>query len=744
MPRRRVSGAPAALLVEIGTEELPPGSVAPVLEQLARETRAALREARIAAGAVQTTGTVRRLVLMAEGVASRQADRLTIVRGPAARIAYDAAGAPTQAAVGFARSQGVAVEALKVRDLEGGRYVTAEVREAGRPSYVVLAEILPRVIAGLSFPKSMRWASHGFRFGRPIRWVVALLGDRLIPLAVAGVRAGRRTRGHRFLAPGPVTVRGARAYPAAIRRAHVLLDPEQRRRRIADGAGALAGGVGGRPVLDEALLDELVWSTEHPTPLLGTFDPALSAALPREVVLVTLQHHQKCFGVESPAGDLLPAFIAVRDGGTAHLDSVRTGHEWVVRARLEDARFFLEEDRRSHFDAWIGELARLAHVEGLGSMADHVRRLERVAAWLAGVVGLDETGRQTVERAARLCKADLVTAMVREFPDLQGTMGRIYALERGEPADVASAVEQHYWPKAAGGTPPQTLAGALLAVADRAVLLAGALLAGLEPTGSQDPYGLRRAASGIAAVLLAHDLPVGLGDLFTTAVGTFEAPAETGGPMARACAEFVLQRFRGSLLDQGMAYDAVDAVFATRGDRVTDLAARVRALHRMRGDPVMARLATGFARASRILGQGAPAPAVDESKLTEPAEVALYQAWQHANAEIARALVPEAAGTREGAGERERRYMEALEILAQLADPIDRFFDEVLVMAPAPAVRGNRLALLREITATFLQIADFSRLVRLEAGGAPAPNSSGRTGASAPQEAGRPGYSVKE
>jgi glycyl-tRNA synthetase beta chain len=685
------------LLFEIGAEELPPMAVAPALEQLAREARAAFEVARLAVKEVRATGTVRRLVLMADGLAGRQADRASVVRGPAARVAYDGSGQPTQAAIGFARSQGVPVGALQVREMDGGRYVVAEVREAGRPATTVLRELLPALVAGLSFPKTMRWRPDGFRFGRPIRWIVALLDGRVVPLDVAGVRAGRRTPGHRFLSPRAVSLKDARAYAPAMRTGRVVLDPAERRARIIEGATAAAKRVGGRPVLSAVLLEELVWSTEHPTPLLGAIDEALVGAIPRAVILVTLQHHQKCFGVDDARGRLLPAFIAVRDGGTSHLASVRTGHEWVVRARLADARFFLDEDRRGAFAQWNEDLSRVAYLERQGTMGDHVRRLRRVAGWLAQAAGAGAPTAAAVDRAAAICKADLVTQMVREFPELQGTIGGIYAREQGEPEAVARAVQEHYLPRDAGDAPPESLAGALLALADRTTMLAGAFLVGLEPTGSADPYGLRRAASGMVGVLTRHSLRVSLGALFREAVGTYEHNEEARNRAVEAATTFVLQRLRAYLIDMGILYDEVDAVLATGQDDVSDLVARSHALHRVRARPVMARLATGFARASRILGQGTPAPVVDAGLLAEPAETDLHQAWERVRGAVEQACEA-------------RRYEQALETLVGLADPIDAFYDKVLVMAEDAAVRANRLALLKGIRDTFLRVADFSKL----------------------------------
>jgi len=699
----------ARLLLEIGTEELPPAAVRPALEQLQRGATAALEEARLDAGRVQATGTLRRLVLTVDGLSSWQRDLVAQVRGPAARVAYDAAGQPTQAAQGFAKSQGVPAESLRVLEIEGGRYVVAEVQEAGRPAPDVLGELLPRLVAGLSFPKTMRWAAHGFRFGRPIRWVAALLDGRVIPLEIAGIRAGRRTIGHRFLSPGPATITEAAVYEDVVGQAHIVLSEQERRARIADGAAALAERIGGRPVLDPALLEELVWSTEHPTPVLGTFEPTLVAALPPVVVLVTLQHHQKCFGIVDGSGTLMPAFVAVRDGGNSHLDTVRTGHEWVVKARLQDARFFLEEDRRGGFGQWNEALARVAHIAGLGTVADHVTRVRRLAGWLAGAAGVSESDRRTLDRAAELCKADLTTSLVREFPELQGTIGGIYAKERGETAGVAAAILEHYDPRAAGADLPRTLPGALLSVTDRAVLLAGAVLAGLEPSGSQDPHGLRRAAAGLAAVLREVGLPISLRRLFDQAVLTFDAPDEARGQAVETCLRIVRARLQGMLADDGIAYDTINAVAAVGADDVPDLIARARSLHEFRSQPAMSLLATGYLRVHRILIQaghvfdaesaGARVPmAFREELLVEPAEIELHGAWRRIHPRLT-----EAADS--------KHYTLALAEIAALADPIDAFFDKVLVNAPDPVLRENRLALLERVSGSFRRIADFSLLV---------------------------------
>jgi glycyl-tRNA synthetase beta chain len=687
----------ASLLLEVGTEELPPLAVGPALRQLAEATAHALKEARLDPSGVQTTGTLRRLVVHAHGIGLRQASLETEVRGPAARVAYDGNGAPTKAALGFAKSHGVSVEALRVQERDGGQYVVVQKHEAGRRAADILRERLPRIVMDLDFPKSMRWSATSGRFGRPIRWVVALLDGRVLPVEIAGLRAGRKTVGHRFLATRTITVASSASYETAMKNAKVILGHAERRARIVDGAVKLANEIGGEAVLDPDLCEELVWSTEHPTPLLGRFDPGLAALLPREVVLVTLQHHQKCFGVEDSEHRLLPAFITVRDGGTSNLAEIRRGHESVVRARLEDARFFLEEDLRAGFDRWNAELPRLAHVAGLGTVGDHVARLQQVAAYVADAVDAKTSTRQVVTRAGALCKADLVSALVREFPELQGTVGRLYAARFGEPPEVGIAIEEHYWPKGAGGRPADTVAGAILAIADRALLMAGTHVAGMAPTGSQDPYGVRRAAAGLVATIVMHRFHLRVRALLDAAAALYTSDASARASAVRACAELLMQRLRAAWLDAGIAYDTADAVLATNGDDLADLQSRVEALHAVRADPVMPRLATGFARASRILAQGQAGGNIDEALLQQEEETALYRAWRTVAGEVEDATA-------------RRAYGPALRALSRLADPIDRFFDKVLVMAPDAAVRGNRFALLRAVTNSFLRVADLGKL----------------------------------
>lgn len=710
MPPRPARGL--RLVFEVGTEELPPSAAWEGARQLEELARQALDAARLPAGEVRTYSTPRRLALVVERMGPRQRDVVREVRGPAVRVAFGPDGRPTQAAEGFARAQGVPVEALERRTTPQGEYVFAVRREQGAPSSRVLAELLPSLVEGLVFPKTMRWGSGQARFARPIRWLLALLGPRVIPCSYAGVKAGRYTYGHRLLHPGRVRVPSADSYEGVLRRSGVLLDPDERRRRIVESVTRAARGAGGRPILDPDLLEETVQLVEWPAAFTGRFSEEF-LTLPREVLITVMQHHQKYFGVEDSAGRLLPAFVAVRNGGAVGLRTVREGNEWVLRARLADARFFFDEDRRRPLAARVEELRELVFHERLGTMADKTRRLEALARWLAEELAVAPETAGHLIRAAHLSKADLVTQMVRELPELQGVMGGIYARLDGEPEAVAQAIAEQYLPR--GDRSPQTEVGAYLALLDKADTLVGALAAGLAPSGSQDPYGLRRAAQGIVAVLAGRGVRLRLGRLahaVLDAYGITEPERRT--PAVSAALDLVRQRVRTLLLEEGVSYDVADAVLASSpdgqgepADDVADAVARGRALWAFRQRPEFLRVYTAFDRASRILPPGFDGE-VRTDAFAHPTEERLHRAVEEARRRVEAAL-------------RERRYESALQALSVLADPVDRFFTDVLVMAEDDRIRANRLALLAQVVRLIRPLADLSRVVVGE-GKLPAPS----------------------
>lgn len=696
------------LLLEIGTEELPPGDVYPAAAQLARAVGDALSELRLGARGVKAFGGPRRLAVLATGLSARQQPAERRIRGPAAASAFDAEGHPTPAAIGFARSQGIPVGALETTEDPGGRrYVVAVVREAGRPAGDVLPQALVRAAGALTFSKTMRWGVGEVRFARPIRWIVALLGARVLPVEIAGVRAGRTTFGHRTLHPGAVRLTRPARYVDELRRAGVVVEPQARRALITEQARRLAASAGGTAVLDPALVEELVMSVEHPHALLGAFDPRY-LALPREVLITVMQHHQKYVAVEDGSRRLLPVFVAVRDGSARQLATVRQGHEWVLEARLADARFFFEEDRALRLEEYVPRLDRLTFLTQLGTVGEKTRRLVALARGLADVLRLDGASAQALHRAALLCKADLVTRVVGEFPELQGTVGQIYALLDGEAPEVARAIGEHYRPAGTDDGAPKTRLGGLLGLIDKMDTLVGALAVGLMPSGSQDPHGLRRAANGIVDIVRTQWIALDIRRLARLAYdgvrdsvkganrahrnGTDEEPEAVSQAV-----DLILQRLRGQLIDRGLRYDVVDAALAVSGDDLLAASSRADAVAGAVGEQRFAELYVGFDRASRIVTEEAAA-AVDPGLFETDAERALFAAIS-----AVRGPVREAAR----AGE----FHRAMEALAPLVPPVNRIFDEVLIMVPDPRVRANRLALLREAAETFRIVADFSKIV---------------------------------
>lgn len=682
------------LLLEIGTEELPPNDIVPALQQLAEGMSAALTALRVETGGIRTYGAPRRLALVCANVATRQRPMVREVRGPAAHVAFDAEGHPTPAAIGFARGQGVPVERLQTREAEGKRYAVAVVEERGKSSAQVLPEALTAIVSRLSFSKTMRWGEGDARFARPIRWIVALLGRAVLRVEVAGVRAGRTTRGHRILGAGPRPVSTAQAYVKILKASGVIVDPDERRRVIVQQATALAKQVGGMPVLDPSLLQELVMGTEHPQALRGAFDREF-LTLPTPVLVTVMQHHQKYFAVEDAGRGLLPYFLAVRDGDDRYLPTVRQGHEWVLRARFADARFFVQEDRKHRLEDYLPRLEGLLFQAQLGTMAEKIRRLVALARHFSGLLLLDGRTTEALLRAATLCKADLVTKMVGEFPELQGVIGQIYAELDGEPPDVARAIGEHYRPTRSDDAAPKTQVGALLGLVDKVDTLVGVIGVGLLPTGSQDPYGLRRAAQGIVEIVQMLRLRLPLRAFAEVAAAGYGR--SWGREVIDLVVDFVRQRLRAVLIDQGIRYDLVDAALAASADDLLGAADRAQALSAFAGRPEFTRLFVAYDRASRILSADA-APHVDPEKFEVPAEHRLHEAAIRVSPKVRTAI---ASGN----------YLLAMEELLPLTEPVDRIFDDVLIMAPQPAVRANRLALLRLAVDAFRLVADFSKVV---------------------------------
>lgn len=683
------------LLLEIGTEEIPARFMPGILAQLAEAARKKFDALRVGYASVRTYGTPRRMTLFVEGLEARQADVEKESKGPSLAIAYDAEGNPTKAAMGFARGQKVDVGALVTRD----GYVYAVAHEAGQETAALLPEVLPELITGLSFPKNMRWADLELRFVRPIRWLVALLDDVVVPFALAGVAAGRVSRGHRFLSGGTVEIPSAAAYEKTLADAFVLVDPQERKRRIRAQIEALAKAQGGVAEITEELLEEVVYLVEYPTALCGRFEEKY-LALPPEAVITPMREHQRYFPVLSPEGKLLPLFITVRNGGEAHLDVVRLGNERVLRARLADAQFFYEEDCKAKLEDRLEKLKTVVFQEGLGTVCDKAQRLVQLAAQIARQAGTEKAQLPVIERAALLAKCDLVTGMVCEFTELQGIMGREYALKSGESQAVAQAIYEHYLPRFAGDALPESEAGRWVGVADKLDNIVATFSRGLVPTGSQDPYALRRQALGIVHILIEAKRSASLRAIAGQALDLLgiEDAARRETIFAQLD-EFFRLRLKNVLTEEeGIRYDIVDAVLAVGTDDLYAAFLKAKALATQVGGAELQALTQALVRVGNLAKKAEADIAVDEASLTVEAEKELYKAYVSA----AMAVESLADGL---------DYAGALDALRDLAQPIDAFFNAVMVMDEDAAIRRNRLALLAAIMRTSYTVADFSKLV---------------------------------
>lgn len=683
---------PVTYLLEIGTEELPGHDLVDAINQLKAAAPKLLGELRLGYEEAYVSGTPRRLTVLVRGLAPGQADEVTAVKGPPAERAFDAAGAATPAAVGFARKNGVPVEALEVRQEGAGRYVYAVVRKVGRSAAEVLAEALPGLVAGIKLGKTMRWNSTNVAFSRPIRWFVSLLGDAVIPFQYAGLTAGRTTRGPRAEGSPELEVPNADAYLPLMAGHHVLVDRAARQAAIVAQVAALAAEVGGSIPADQALLDEVTDLVEQPTALRGAFAPDY-LRLPKEVLITVMKKHQRYFPVVDAAGKMLPYFIAVRNGPSEHLDVVRAGNEGVLRARYADADYFFRADTSRKLAEFTPRLATLTFQEKLGSMLDKVRRLEQLAPAVGQMLGLDDTELATTARAAALCKSDLATQMVVELTSLQGIMGREYARLSGESDAVAVAIFEHYLPRNQGDVLPATRPGLALGIANRLDSLVGLFAVGLAPTSTADPFGLRRDALGLVQGL------VGLGQSFDVRPALRAAAALLPVPVSdQALADvlaFIRDRLYVWLRDQGLPHDVVSAVLAEQAHDPARAAQAARELAELVKAPDWSDILTAYARCKRIVRNLAESYPAAPEYYTEEATSALYEAWFHA------ARITDHAP----------RDISALgATLRALREPINRFFTDVLVMAEDPAVRQARLGLVQRIAALADGIADLSQL----------------------------------
>ncbi len=697
----------ADFLFEIGVEEIPATAVLPTLQQTWELLASALERARLDHGEIRVLGTPRRLTALVADLALRQPDALIEHKGPPVQQALDEDGNPTKAALGFARGRGVAVEDLQVRETERGFFVFASVVEEGRPAVEVLPEHLAQLLSSLTFPKTMRWGEGDFRFCRPLRWIVCLLGDQVVPLEIAGVTAGATTRGHRFFGQAEIPLSSPADYLPRLRENLVIADHDERRRRIAEAAQAAAEAVGGRPRLRDALLDEVTFLVEYPTAVVGSFDERF-LALPEPVAVKVMEGHQRFFVIEDTSARLMPYFIGVRDGADEGLDNVRHGYELVIGPRLEDAEFYLTEDQKTPFAERVEQLRRVTFMAGAGSLYDKTQRLIALVDWLAEEVGAPDDVAATARRAAELCKCDLTTMMIGDtkLGELQGVIGAEYARRAGEPEPVAQAITEHYRPRGADDEPPAGLPGLLLSTADRLDNLVTCYALGLRPSGSQDPYALRRQMQGLVTMAASAGLRYRLADALLKAheslvAGAPEAEFESADQVVPALMDLAGQRLAAALEEAGLRYDLPRAVNSAGWRDVVEAWARAEVLaEKADRHPEWEHVALSGQRITNIYRPAAEqaAAALDEALLSDAEERDLWQATTRARERMTSAAA-------------EGRWEELWDAAVELAPYLDRFFDEVLVMAPDEQVRANRLALLREVQSVLFMLADFREVV---------------------------------
>lgn len=711
------------LLFEIGTEEIPAKFMPGILKQLKELAAAKMQELRIPFEDITVYGTPRRMAFIAGGVAETQADVVVEAKGPSVKIAY-VSGAPSKAAQGFARGQGVDVKDLVVRD----NYVYAVKHLAGQPVVELLPGLLMDILTSLSFPKTMRWADYEFRFVRPIRWMVALFGDQIIPVEICGVKSGKFSMGHRFMqqslkaaaesqgllsaalskvgnkvysalagVKGAVEIPSAGDYKKVMYDNFVMVDQDERRALILQQIKDLAAQNGGEAEINEDLLEEVNYLVEWPTALCGKFEEKF-LSLPKECIITPMREHQRYFPVLDEDGNLLNKFITVRNGGSEHLDIVTHGNERVLRARLSDAEFFFNEDRAIKLEDRLEKLKTVSFQEGLGNMYDKSERLVKMAEMLRFAINtpVDE---EELRRCALLCKTDLVTGMVIEFTELQGVMGREYALLDGEKPEVATGIFEHYLPRFAGDALPATTIGRIVGIGDKLDNICATFSRGLAPTGSQDPYALRRQALGVINILLDANYHISLAKIIAGTLYLLDIKPEETGKLVPQIMEFFKQRLRNLLMDQGIRYDVIDAVFADkRNDDVVDLAARCKALAAYVEAGNAEPLVQVSVRVSNLCKKIEKEVAISGALFKDESENKLHEVV----AAVSKEIIPEFVLY---------DYAAVLKAGEKVIEPVNAFFDNVMVMDEDENVKNNRLAMLEEVRGIVNAVGDLSLLV---------------------------------
>ncbi|HNV56468.1 MAG TPA: glycine--tRNA ligase subunit beta [Smithellaceae bacterium] len=683
------------LLFEIGTEEIPAGFLSKAVVDMEEMIRKALSEKRIAFEGIRCLATPRRLALHIADLAPKQDDQVVEKMGPAKKAAFDENGQPTKAALGFARGQGLEVSQLETVTTDKGEYLCARKTIAGQPTADLLPDLLKSFLLAIPFRKSMRWAAYDLRFARPIHWLLALYGGKVVPLKVEDIESGNTSRGHRFMSPEAFAVEGYEDYLAKAQERFVIADPALRKKLILEEAQKSAADVGGKLFYTEDLLETITFIVEYPVIVRGGFDPHY-LQIPKDVLTTTMISHQKYFPIVDDAGKLLPYFVAVSNTRARDLEVVARGNERVLQARLADASFFFEEDKKVPLEDRVESLKKVVFHTLLGTSHKKVMRFRKLAVKIAAKV--KPAVKKNVDRAALLAKADLESLMVGEFSELQGIMGREYALLAGEKQEIADAIYEHYLPIVAGGDLPGTDEGAIVGIADKMDTIVGFFAVGMPPSGTADPYALRRQALGVINIILSRRYDLSLNFLIDECLASLKdvlrKPAED---VKKDVLEFFRGRLQNQLISQGYAYDTVDAVLAADIDRLVLVIEKIQALQAFRANPEFEPLSIAFKRIDNIL-KDFHGGSVDVNLLSQEAEIKLFANFEN-------------IGTRVEKGIAEKDFTAALNKLAALRSPVDAFFDSVMVMDKDEKIRFNRLSLLADISALFHQIADFSKIV---------------------------------
>lgn len=687
-------------LLEIGVEELPARFIGNALAQLENNMKNLLKEQRIEYESIETYATPRRLVLIIEGLGDKQETIEEKIKGPAKGIAYDEKGNPTKALQGFMRGQGIDIDQISFQDYNGEEYVYANVVKNGKMTEDVLSKNMANIIKSIVFPKSMRWGGKNIRFARPIRWIVSLYNESVVPFDLEGIKVGNITRGHRFLGSSHIELNSVDEYFKILEENYVIVDQNKRKDIIKYGSERLAKEKGGNLLMDAELLEEVTYLVEYPTPLIGRIEDEY-LQLPVDVVITPMKEHLRYFPVVDDKGRLLPYFITVRNGNEKHIDIVTKGNEKVLGARLEDAKFFYYEDIKKPLEDYVEELNNIIFQEKLGTLYDKTIRVQKLAEKIGNYLEVGQETKKNIERAAYLSKADLVTKMVDEFTELQGKMGMEYAKQSGENEIVSLAIYEQYLPRFAGDQLPTTTAGAILSIADKLDTIAGSFAIGIQPTGSQDPYGLRRQALGIINIILDRKLNLNLGDIVDFALYIYvdeNSLVFDYENTKQEILEFFNGRIKNIFSDMGIRYDIIDGVLSTETDDVYDLKLRADKLNDYIENKGLEEVLTTFNRVIN-LGEKASSMEVKRELLVEEEEIELYEAFNSVEDKVITWL-------------NKKEYDKALEQFIALREPVDNFFDHVMVMVDDEELRENRLSLLSKIAETMLMICDLSKIVK--------------------------------